>query len=387
MGNIPYFYSIKNLYARRLTTILTVLGMGLVVFVFAAMLMLAEGLERTLADTGSPDNLMVLRRGAASEIQSTVTRDQAAILSALPEIQTAADGSRLISRELVILVGLPKRGASTPSNVTVRGLTPIGLALRPQVQLISGRLFRPGASEIIVGKQIAEMFTSTGVGEQIALAGREWTVVGIFDAGSTGFSSEIWGDAHQLMQAFRRDSYSIVVLGFDKPELFDEVRAAVENDTRLTHRVLAETEYYAQQSERMSQFLRVVGVTLSVIFSIAAIIGATITMQAAVAHRTTEIATLRAIGFQRSNILIAFVSEALLYGILGGIIGLALASMMQFFTISTMNWQSFSEVAFRLTLTRAIIVKSLFFAFAMGLVGGFFPAYRAAQKKIVEGLR
>lgn len=384
---IPIVYTWKNLWARRITTALTATGMALVVFVFATMLMLSQGLEQTLVDTGSPGNVMVIRRGSETEVQSSVARAQAAIVETLPEIANNIYGKRLLSKETVVLMVLNKRGSDSPANVTIRGLSPPGLALRPQVQLINGRMFHPGSSEIMVGRKVAEGFSGVGIGEKLRFGLRDWTVVGAFDAGNTGFSSEIWGDADQLMQAFRRQSYSSVIFSLADPLTFDQVKERIENDPRLPLESKRETEFYAEQSELMGNFLSILGLTLSVIFSIGAIIGAMITMHASVASRTREIGTLRALGFNKLSILTAFMLESLMLGLIGGIIGLALASTMQFLTISTMNWQTFAELAFTFTLTDDIVVRSVIFALIMGFVGGFLPSVRAARMNIIDALR
>jgi putative ABC transport system permease protein len=384
---IPYAYTLRNLYARRLTTTLTAIGMALVVYVFATVLMLSEGLEKTLIATGSPDNVLVIRRASSTEIQSAIDREQASLIESLPEIASNADGKRVVSKELIVLVVLPRRGATDLSNVTVRGLSENGLQLRPQIRLIQGRMFRPGSSEIITGNKIVQGFTGAGIGDKLRLGMREWTVVGIFDAGDTGFSSEIWGDVDQLMQGFRRNVYSSVIFKLPEVSAFERVKSRIENDQRLTLEAKREAVFYAEQSEVMANFLRILGITLSMIFSIGAIIGAMITMYASVASRTTEIGTLRALGFRRSSILGAFLAESLALGLIGGIAGVVLASCMQFLTISTMNWKTFAELAFTFTLTPAIITKSLVFALLMGLIGGFLPAARAARMNVVDALR
>lgn len=384
---VPFVYSVRNLWARKLTTVLTAGGMALVVFVFAAVLMLDAGLKATLVATGQPDNILVTRRSAGTEIQSGVDRAQAAIVESQPEIAIGPGGARMVSKEVVVLIAQPKRGTGVPTNVTVRGVGAEGLALRPQVRIFSGRMFRPGTSEIVVGKSIAERFEGAGVGERIRFGGREWTVVGAFDAAGSAFDSEVWGDGEQMMQAFRRQVFSSVVARLADPGRFDALRRRLESDPRLTLDVKREGTFYEEQSQAMSNFISYLGLTLSVIFSVGAMIGAMITMYAAVASRTAEIGALRALGFRRGAILTAFLAEALALGLAGWIVGIALASAMQLVQISTMNWQSFSELAFRFTLTREIVAKSLVFALAMGFTGGFLPAVRAARLKIVDALR
>ncbi len=385
--SIPFSYSFRNLWTRRLTTVLTAGGMALVVFVFAAILMLAEGLRKTLVDTGSPDNVVVIRKGAGTDVQSGVERLQASIVETEPEVAFSTDGRLLLAKEMVVLINLPKRGSNNPSHVVIRGIQPTSLLLRPQVRIAEGRMPRPGSAEIIAGTSIAKRFKGGGVGETLRFGMRDWTVVGIFDAGNSGFSSEIWGDADQLMQAFRRPVYSLVIFRLADTTAFEVVKARIEGDPRLTLEARRETKYYADQSEMMAKFLRILGISLTVIFSLGAVIGAMITMYAAVANRTNEIGTLRALGFRRRSIIGAFIMESLLLGLVGGCVGLFFASFLQLFTISTMNFQTFSELAFTFTLTFEIFYKGLAFSLIMGLVGGVLPAFRAARMNIVEALR
>jgi ABC-type lipoprotein release transport system permease subunit len=384
---IPLSYIIRNLWTRKLTTSLTAGGMALVVFVFATVLMLEEGLRATLVQTGLWDNAVVIRRSSGTEVQSVIDRKQAAVIASAPEVAYGADGEPMVSKEVVVLINLDKRGSTKPSNVVIRGVGPKGLALRPQVKLVEGRMFRPGSSEIVAGRAIAQRFTGAGLNETLRFGGREWTVVGLFDAGGSGFDSEIWGDADQMMQAFRRNAYSVTVLELVSADRFPAFRERLEDDPRLTVEAKRETVFYAEQSELLANFIRILGLTLSVIFSFGAIIGAMITMYAAVSNRTAEIGTLRALGFPRGSILTAFLLESLFLSLLGGVIGLLLASLMRFVSVSTMNWQSFAEIAFRFSLTPQIAMQSLAFAAIMGLLGGVLPAARAARLKIVDALR
>ena len=384
---IPFAYIARNLVARRLTTALTAGGMALVVYVFATVLMLAAGLKATLVATGQYDNVVVIRRGSQTEVQSGISRDQAGVIDSLPDIAVAGDGTRLISKESVVLISLPKRTTGRPGNVVIRGVTAAGLELRPQVKLIAGRMFRPGTSEIVVGRSIETGFRGAQLDDTLRFGSRAWTVVGVFDAGRTGFDSEIWGDATQMLQAFRRNGYSSIVFKLADPDRFDAVKTELESDPRLTIEAKREKQFYADQSQALATFIRVLGTGISIIFSIGAVIGAAITMYASVASRTAEIGTLRALGFPRSAILTAFLAEALLLGLVGGIVGLVAASFMQAMTISTTNFQTFAEIAFSFALTPSIVAASLSFAIAMGFVGGFLPAARAARMKIVDALR
>jgi ABC-type antimicrobial peptide transport system permease subunit len=384
---IPLAYSVRNLWTRKLTTLLTACGMALVVFVFTAVLMLDAGLKATLVGTGEPDNIVVTRRPSGTEVQSRVERSQVSIVESQPEIAAGPTGEKFASRELVVLIALPKRGSDLPTNVTIRGIGPQGMALRPQVRIVEGREPRRGVAEVMVGRSVAQRFAGAELGERLRFGGRDWTVVGVFDAGGAGFDSEIWGDGEQLMQAFRRDTYSSVVARLADASQLGALRDRLEGDPRLTLEVKPERLFYEEQSRALSNFISYMGLTLSVIFSLGATIGAMITMYAAVANRTREIGTLRALGFRRNGILGAFLAESLALALVGWAIGLGLASFMQLVQISTVNFQSFSELAFRFMLTPRIVLQSLAFALAMGLLGGVLPALRAARMQIVDSLR
>ncbi|MGC3964702.1 MAG: ABC transporter permease [Rhodocyclaceae bacterium] len=386
MKRVPLSYIWRNLATRKLTTAFTAGGMALVVFVFTAVLMLEAGLRSTLVDTGRADNVMVIRAASETEIQSVLDLTQSAIISTQPHIARDEAGRALLSKESVVLISLTKKGGG-PANVSIRGTHEIGLSLRPQVKIIEGRMFRPGSSEIVVGRSIRDGFEGVALGQSLRFARRDWQVVGIFDAGKTGFNSELWGDAEQMMQSFRRTAYSSILFQLDSASAFDTVKKSLQDDRRLTVDVKRENQFYADQSKVMAGFISILGMTLSIIFSIGAVIGAMITMYAAVASRTAEIGTLRAIGFRRGNILLAFLIESLLLSLCGGLAGLLAASAMQLVSVSTMNWQTFSELAFSFTLTPRIVITSLAFSLFMGFLGGVLPAWRAARLKIVDALR
>jgi len=384
---LPWRYIARNLWVRRFTTVLTAGGMALVVFVFATVLMMSQGIEATLVATGRPDNVMVLRKGAGAEINSGILRAQARVIESLPQVALDGQGRKRVSKEPVVLISLPKRVSGKPSNVTVRGTSLMGMQLRPQVRIAAGRMFRPGTSEIITGRSVARGFVGAGLGETLRFAGRTWTVVGNFDADRTAFDSEIWGDNEQMMQAFRRNAYSSVVFKLAQAKGFEAVKKRLEADPRLLLEAKPEVQFYTDQSEALSTFIRLLGLFLSFIFSIGAVVGAMITMFASVAARVGEIGTLRALGFRRSAVLLAFLGEALLLSLLGGAMGLFAASWMQTVNISTVNFQTFSELAFQFQMTPAIAWQTLLFAAGMGVVGGFIPAWRAASLNIVDGLR
>ena len=390
MKGLPWSYIARNLWVRRVTTLLTASGMALVVFVFATVLMMSEGIDATLVATGLPGNVMVLRKGAGAEINSGISRSQAAAIDGLKGIATDGQGRLMISREPVVLNSLPKRSNGAVSNVTVRGTSEVGLALRPQVTLVAGRMFRPGTSEIVTGRAVAKGFAGAGLGETLRFAGRDWLVVGVFDARRSAFDSEIWGDAEQMMQAYRRDVFSSVIFklsDLSDAAAFQAIQTKLEADPRLMLEAKPEVKFYAEQSEQLSTFIRLLGLSLSIIFSIGAVVGAMITMFATVAARIGEIGTLRALGFRRSQVLVTFLGESLLLSLVGGVMGVVGASLMQTVNISTVNFQTFSEIAFQFRLTPEIMGKTLAFSLAMGFVGGFIPAWRASRMKIVDCLR
>ena len=380
-------YSLRNLWARRMTTFFTAAGMALVVFVFAAVLMLDAGLKKAIVSTGSDDNVVVIRKGSETEVQSGVERQAAATIESMPEVALGPSGLPLASKEMVVLISMNSRAENAPSNITVRGVGQFAVTLRPQVKLIEGRMFRAGSREIVIGKSIAKKFKGASLGDRIRFGGLDWPVVGVFEADGSGFESEIWGDVDQLMPAFRRPVYSSVLLRLKHTDTFATLKTTLETDPRFTLEAKRERQYYTDQSEAMSNFINILGITLTVIFSIGAIIGAMITMYAAVASRTGEIGTLRALGFRRTTVLATFLAESLFLSLIGGMAGLTMASFMQLVTVSTMNFQSFAELAFSFDLTLPIIIKVLLFSLLMGFLGGFLPAFRAAKLNIVTALR
>jgi len=369
------------------TTLLTANAMALVVFVFATVLMLDTGLKRTLVSTGEDINIIFVRRSAAVEIQSMIDRNQASIIETTPEVMIDAAGTPLASKEAVVLIGMPKRGASQSANVTIRGVGSGAREVHRQVHIVEGRMLRPGSNEIVIGRALPGHFGGLDIGSSLRFAQRDWLIVGRFHAGGSGFESEIWGDCEQIMQSFRRNVFSSVVVRLSDASAFDALKARIESDPRLTLDAKRERTYYEEQSRMLSGFIQVLGLTLSLMFSLGAIIGATITMYAAVANRKMEIGVLRALGFRRSSILTAFMAESLILAVTGWVIGLAFASFMLQVNISTLNWTSFSELAFQFILTPAIVAQTLLFALAMGFIGGFLPALRASRLEIVDALR
>ena len=384
---IPLFYSYRNLLARKLTTGLTVLGLGLVVFVFCAVLMMSHGIKKTMAATGSDDNAIVIRKASQNEMLSYISRDQMGILEAQPEIARNPSGRPLVAGELYVAVSLEKRNGSGAVNVVVRGVGPQSMAMRPSVKLVVGRMFTEGLSEVIVGKQAAERFKGAELGGSVHFGQREWRVVGVFEAERSAFESEIWGDVNQLLPAFDRPVVSSLTMKLADPSKFSELKKRLEGDPRLTVDVKREKEYYADQSFTITTFITVLGLVISIFFSFGATIGAMITMYASVANRSAEIGTLRALGFQRRSILGAFLVESILLSLSGGVIGVAAASLLSLVTVSTTNWDTFSELAFGFALSTAIVASALIFSVLMGFFGGFLPAVRAARMNIINALR
>lgn len=371
-----------------MTTILTLVGIALVVFVFAAVLMLANGLEETLVETGSEANVLVLRRSATTELVSQINRNSANIMKTHPEVKQLPDGKPLASTEVNVIINLTRQGSNDMGNVSVRGVSPEGMQLRPHLTLVSGRMFTFGTNEIIVGKAIADKFRGVELGRKLKFGDAQWTIVGLFDAGGTAFESEIWGDVEQLMPAFGRPVFSVVLFQLRDPGDFESVKSRIESDPRTQSSIAKrEIDYYRETSEAMSMFIKILGLIVTIIFSVGATIGAMITMYAAVSNRTIEIGTMRALGFRRRSILGAFLVESIVLALIGGAAGIALASLTSLIRISTVNFSTFSELAFGFVLSPGIVVASLVFAIIMGILGGFLPAARAARMQIVSALR
>ena len=382
---IPILYNLRNLAARRLSTILTALGIALVTWVFVFTLALAGGFEAALERTGSPENAIVIRRGGSAELTSIVTRPEAGIVLAQPEIARGPDGQPLAAAELLVIINTPRRGSGEPANVTVRGVTPRSLPLRREARLRVGRMFRPGLNEIVVGSLVAERFRNCGYGDVLRFSGREWRVVGILDGGGTAVDSEIWGDVELFMQVFDRPVFQSVTLRLDDPSHLAALARRIEADPRLSLQVKREDRFYADQAGPLGALLRFLGLFITTILSLGAIFGALNTMYAAVGSRTKEIGTLLAVGFSRGAVLLSFLAESVLLALLGGAVGCVLSLPVNGITAGTSH--NFSELAFRFAVTPATLLCGLGFAALMGLVGGFFPARKAASRTIVEALR
>lgn len=385
---IPLSYTWRSLWTRKTTTILTLGGIALVVFVWASTLMMSYGIEETLVDSGSPENVIILRRAATSELVSQVDRDAANIIRTHPEVAQNQSGSPIASAEMFTVINLSKRETGDMGNVSVRGVQKEAFDLRPFVTIIAGRAFSFGTDEIMVGTNLAEKFDGCEIGSRIKFGDSYWTIVGHFAAEKSSFESEIWGDVEQLMPSFGRPVFSSLTFRLISPDKFDAVKERIEQDPRTQYaQVKTEQGYYREQSQLMSTFIWVLGLIVTIIFSFGAIIGAMITMYASVANRTTEIGTLRALGFLRRSILSAFFVESMLLSLVGGIVGIVLASGMSFVRVSTVNWGTFSELGFGFELSMEIVLYSLLFSVIMGIVGGFLPAIRASRLEITSSLR
>ena len=388
MMNIPLYYIWKNFLARKLTTGITIAGIALVVFVFAAVLMMADGIQQTLSSTGSNDNVVITRKSSSGEITSIIDRATADLISTMPMIQKDETGKPLLTSDAVTILNAPKKDGGGLSNLAVRGVSENALKIRNKITIISGRMFTFGARELIVGKAIEERFSNIAIGNTIKFAGDNWVIVGIMDAEKSAFESELWCDANQLIQAFNRVDYSTLTFRISDNANIEQIKAIFAGDKRLNqYEPENERKYFEKQSEAMRLFIQVLGITITVIFSVGAMIGAMITMYAAVANRTTEIGTLRALGFQRMSILIAFLVESLITAFIGGFIGIGLASILQFYSISTLNFGSFSELSFSFALTSNVIQGALTFTGIMGFIGGFLPAVKASRMSILSALR
>lgn len=389
MLGIPLKYNIRNLFVRKITTGLTVLGIGLVVAVFLCVMALGEGITRVFTASGSEKNVLVLRQNSQSELQSGVTREQVPIVLTLPGIEKDSDGKPLASAELVVVLNLDKQQGGS-SNVTIRGVQEKAFALRPGIKLTDGRMFKPGVSEVIVSESVAKRFKYCAIGDTIRFGAYRWNVVGHFNAGGTAPDSEIWTDVDGMMNDFKRNGYSSILARTSDRAARDQFVAALAGDARLALEGKNERKYYDDQTATAAP-IKFLGVFVGVVMAIGACFGAMNTMYAAVSARTREIATLRALGFSRLSILFSFVIESIFLALLGGIVGCALGWLAVKLALSgvsgTTNFATFSEVVFAFRLTTELLITGVIFSLVMGFFGGLFPAGRAAFTKITAALR
>ena len=387
---IPLKYNLRNLVARRTSTGMTVFVIGLVVGVFLCVLALVQGVTRTLTVTASTRNVIAMRVGAQSEMQSVITRDQAEQMQSMAGPEQSAAGKPYVSAELITLINVPRSDGKTFSNVQVRGISPIGMEIRPGVKVIDGRMFNLGTNEAIVSKNLSKRFQNMKVGDTLKTGAFRWVIVGLFDAQGSAYESEVWTDVSDLQQQTKRNMYSTVYVRLPDPDAASAYIAAIKGDQRLKLEGKTERKYF---DEQMITSAPIKGLAFIVGFftAIGAAFGAMNTMYAQVSARTREIGTLRAIGFSRRSILVSFVIEALILCLAGGILGVVFTFLAFQLVLSkptgTMNFRTFSEVLFNFRMTPPLIVGGLVFSLAMGLLGGFFPAFRAARLKITSALR
>jgi len=384
---IPLVYNVRSLVRRPVSSAMTAVGVALVVGVFIAMLALANGFKMALVRTGSPDNVIVLRKGADSELSSGITRDNAAIIGALPQIATASDGAPLVSPEVFVPTNLESAGVGEAQLVVTRGVTTRAFEVRRGIRIAEGRMFTPGRDEVIIGTAIAAKLAHSAVGDTIHMAGRGWLVAGHFSAGGSAFESEIWGENEQLMPVLRGQVYQVVAFRLKDPSLFDAAKQALENDPRLQVDAHRESDFYASQSLVLRQILNFLAFFITTIMAVGAIFGAINTMYAAVASRTSEIAVLLTLGFKPRSVLASFLAEATFLALVGGLLGCLVAIPINGVVTSTTNWSSFSMIAFSFLVTPRILVAGVLFAVVMGVLGGFFPARRASRVPVVQAIR
>jgi putative ABC transport system permease protein len=386
---VPLSYSVRNLRVRTTTTVATALGIGLVVFVFATVLMLSQGIKRTLGRAGSPDVAVVLRDGADAEMSSSLELPSAGLILNAAEVRRRPDGRPDGVAEVLAVIILDKLGTEGVSNVAVRGVTEDVLAFRTSVRLLTGRMPRPGSDECSVGASIRGRFRGLELGQSFEIKkNRRLTVVGVHADGGSSYESEVWADREVLRAAFgRENTVSSVRVRLSSAGAFSALRASLEANRQLGVDVKREDTFYEEQSQGTSQFITAIGMLVAVFFAAGAIIGAMITMHAAVASRMREIGTLRALGFSKASILASFLFESVVLSLLGGAVGAGAATLMRFARLSIVNFASWSEIVFEFTPTPGILVGSLVFAAAMGLVGGMIPAVRAARVNILDALR
>jgi putative ABC transport system permease protein len=385
---IPILYNVRSVIRRPTSTALTALGVALVVAVFIAMLALANGFRTALARTGSDRNVLLLRRGADSELSSGLDRHAASTIAASPHVAIGTDGRPLISPEVYVLVPLGKVFDTTQvANVVARGVSDQAWTVRSNIQVVEGRKPESGRSEVCVGERLVSRFPHTGLGETLRFAGRDWTVTCHFTAGGSAFESEIWGENEQFMPVFRGQVFQSIAFRLRDPAAFEEAKRALENDRRLTVDVHRESEFYAQQSGQLAFILNILAVVITSIMAVGAVFGAVNTMYAAVAARAPEIAVLLTLGFHPRSVLASFLLESAIIAAAGGVLGCLLALPINGIATSTTNWASFSEIAFSFRVTPTLLGWGLVFAIVMGTVGGFFPAWRAARVQVVQAIR
>jgi putative ABC transport system permease protein len=386
---IPIRYNLRSLTVRKRTSTAAALGIALVVFVFAGALMLSDGIKKTLAKTGKPDTAIVVRKGSQAELESGIEIDRIGLVTAGPGVRKTAEGTPDAVAEVVVVAAMDKIGTDGISNVQMRGVPENAMRFRPTVHIAEGRPMKLGADEAIIGTRLRGRFKGLELGQKFEIKkNRLVEVVGIFEDGGSSFESEVWADIELVRSAFHREAVaSSVRLKLDSPSKFDAFKTALEGDKQLAVDVRTETDYYERQSSETSIFITAMGIIIAVFFSMGAMIGAMITMYAAVSNRQREIGTMRALGFSRFSILASFLFEAIVLAFVGGAFGTLASLGMSFVRFSMMNFVSWSEIVFSFTPTPGIILSALFFSMFMGVLGGFLPAVRAARMSPLQAIR
>ncbi|HUO24555.1 MAG TPA: ABC transporter permease [Candidatus Aquilonibacter sp.] len=384
---IPISYNVRNLMLRKGLTVMTALGIALTVTTAVFLMALLSGLHRAFVSSGDPLNVLVLRKGSEAELSGGFDASLFPILTTLPGIAKDSHGQPMASGEWVVVIVLPRKDGTGEVNVTVRGMMPDGLELRPSAKLIAGRWFRTGQREVVVSKSIRDRFAHANIGDTMEFGKGKWTVVGVFDAGGSAYESEIWGDVNQMASDFdRQGGYASAYLRATDPVAADALVHRVSDDQRLKLEGMLETNYYAKQTSSGAP-IKYIGIVVAVIMAIGSSFAAMNTMYAAVAYRGREIATLRVLGFSRPSILTSFVLESLMLALLGAIVGILLMLPFNGMETGTSNAVTFSEVVFSLQITPLVAAVAIAFALVMGLAGGFAPAWHAARQNILSALR
>jgi putative ABC transport system permease protein len=384
---IPISYNIRNLRLRKGLTLMTALGIALTVTTAIFLMALLAGLKRAFVSSGNPLNVLVLRKGSEAELSGGFDAALYPTLTSLPGVAKDSKGQPMASGEWVVVIVLPRKDGTGEVNVTVRGMMPDGLELRPSAKLIDGRWFQPGQREVVVSKSIRDRFSHANIGDYMEFGKGKWQVVGVFDAGGSAYESEVWGDVNQMATDFdRQGGFSSAYLRATDPVAADALKNRVSDDQRLKLEGVLETDYYAKQTSSGAP-IKVIGIVVGVIMAIGSSFAAMNTMYAAVAYRGREIATLRVIGFTRPAILTSFVLESLLLALLGAAAGILLMLPFNGMQTGTSNAVTFSEVVFSLQITWGVAMAAVAFALIMGLVGGFAPAWHAARQNILSALR
>jgi len=388
VNSVPVSYNFRSIKARWTSTIVAVIGIAGTVGVFVAMLSLAHGFKSTLVASGSRDNALILRAGSPSEMMGGVTLDTVKAIQDAPGIARDSSGP-LVTQEVVGVMPFPLISTGTDANVQVRGVSANVLQIRTFVKVVQGEMFRPGLSEVVVGKNASTTYAGFTVGNTLNFGGGHWKIVGIFDAGGSSFDSEIWSDAKLLNEILKRPNnvFQSVTVHLASADAFQQFKDAVVSDPRVNVDITREVDYYAKQSRTMTTLITVLGGLVAAIMAVGAIFGALNTMYSAVAERGREIATMRALGFSQSNVVLSFLFEALLISLVGGILGCLAVLPLNGLTTSTMNFQTFSNVAFAFKITFSLLLSGVLFALVMGVLGGVLPAIRAAMRPVAVALR